>query len=117
MLHCTPREAQGRLTSSEFADYIELFRRRDKARLTRNQKWEYYAAAIIGEVRRGWVTKKGEIKNSDYLLKFEIDSSDEGKPEKTPVSEEELKNRQLAVEKYSWAVMSGAIAPVAKRKK
>ena len=115
ILHCTPREAQRRLTSAEFSEYIELIRRRDLARIKKRSKWEYYAASLTAEVRRGWVDKKSLIDDNNFLIKF-VTKDEKEEAEKVLPDAEEVAKRQLAIEKYSWGVMSGTAIPVKKRK-
>jgi hypothetical protein len=102
-LCCTPREAKKRVTSAEFAEYEELFRRLDKKE-HETKKWEYYAASLIAETRRSWVSKPQDVKNDLFLMEYK-----EVTPAKelTPEEKEVQAANQLAMEKATWAIVAG----------
>lgn len=57
-------ELQGRITTTEFLEWIHFLRLEDD----RNSKSDLYLAQIAAEIRRGWVEDAREVKVSDFLL-------------------------------------------------
>ena len=68
-LHMTVQEAQAKITSSEFAEWIAYLELEINAFNTQN----YYLAQIAAEVRRGHVEHPEKVKVEDLLMKFKFE--------------------------------------------
>ena len=61
------QEAQSRITSSEFVDWLRFFEWEEFEKFSSEN---YYLAQIAAEVRRGLVKRPRNVRIADFLLKF-----------------------------------------------
>lgn len=64
----TVQEAQSKISSSEFIEWLQFFEWEEFEEFSSEA---FYLAQIAAEIRRGNVAKPKQIKVSDFLLKFE----------------------------------------------
>ena len=99
------------MTSVEFAEYVELFRREDEAK-TKHDKFDIYASALIAETRRSYWSDITKVRNDDFLVDYGLKEKDPPPEEKPELTEEQKKERntnRLGMEKAHWAILSGKI--------
>jgi hypothetical protein len=82
-------ELAGRITYSEFQDWIAFLQREEE----RNTKLDIYLAQIAAEVRRGIVKNPKSVKTKDFLMKKQVH---------TPSPEEKKGEARAARSKAIW---------------
>lgn len=91
-LHTTVEVLQAQITYSEFLEWQEFFRLERE----RHTKADWYMAQLAAEVRRSFVSKPKDVRNTDFLLRFATPE------EVTEHNSEESRKKKMAQSKAAW---------------
>lgn len=78
------------VSSREFAEWKFLFREEDEIKLTRREKWEYYAAAIAYRITAANAASSVKLKFDDFFFDYQ-----------TPEALKQRKDKELSPEKIA----------------
>lgn len=107
-MHRPIRETMRAVSSREFTEWKLLFQEEDIEKLTRREKWEYYAAAIAYRITAANAASSAKLKFDDFFFDYQTPESLKQRKEKELNPEKLAEKKRIAtlVSKMKWGAIT-----------